>query len=135
MSDIFTRTKRSDIMRRVKSSNNRSTELRLIEIFKANNIKGWRRNCKISGKPDFIFNRKKIAVFIDGCFWHGHSCRNITPKQNENYWKTKLYRNKKRDREVTQYLKNLNWQVVRVWECELQKKHFHKLLRKLKLFL
>ena len=68
MADVFDAEKRSDIMRQVKSKKNKSTELRLIEIFKQNGITGWRRNYPVKGHPDFVFPKKKIAVFVDGCF-------------------------------------------------------------------
>ena len=67
MADIFDAEKRSDIMRQVKSKKNKSTELRLIEIFKHNGITGWRRNYQVKGHPDFVFPKEKIAVFVDGC--------------------------------------------------------------------
>jgi DNA mismatch endonuclease (patch repair protein) len=132
MSDIFDKEKRSAIMRRIKSSKNTSTELKLISIFKENRIKGWRRGCKVEGKPDFAFERDKIVVFTDGCFWHGHKCRNTTPKDNGDYWTAKIIRNKKRDKDITKRLKQSGWQVLRVWECELKKKNSAKLLKKLK---
>ncbi|MDR1695563.1 MAG: very short patch repair endonuclease [Endomicrobium sp.] len=135
MSDIFDKVKRSDIMRRVKSEKNKSTELKLIEIFKENDITGWRRGCKIEGKPDFVFIERKIAMFVDGCFWHGHKCRNITPKDNNQYWTSKRLRNKKRDKEVSENLKSKGWQVIRVWECYLKNKNRLKLLKKLKPFI
>lgn len=67
-------------MSRVRSKNNKSTELKLIQIFKENGITGWRRNYKVKGHPDFVFLDKKIAIFVDGCFWHGHDCRNTRPQ-------------------------------------------------------
>lgn len=72
-------------MRQVKSKKNKSTELRLIEIFKENGITGWRRNYPVKGHPDFVFPKKKIAVFVDGCFWHGHDCRNTRPADHQEY--------------------------------------------------
>jgi DNA mismatch endonuclease (patch repair protein) len=132
MSDIFGKEKRSAIMRKIKSSKNASTELKLISIFKENRIKGWRRGCKVEGNPDFAFKRDKIAVFTDGCFWHGHKCRNTTPKNNVGYWTAKIIRNKKRDKDVTKRLKKNGWQVLRIWECELKNKNRAKLLKKLK---
>ncbi|MDR3195558.1 MAG: very short patch repair endonuclease [Endomicrobium sp.] len=131
MSDIFDKEKRSAIMRRVKSSKNTSTELKLISIFKENDIKGWRRGSKVEGKPDFVFKCGKIAVFTDGCFWHGHKCRNTTPKDNGGYWTAKIIRNKKRDKDIAEYLKQSGWQVIRIWECELKNKNRTKLLLKL----
>jgi DNA mismatch endonuclease (patch repair protein) len=120
MADTFTTEKRSQIMRQVKSSRNKSTELKLIQFFRFNSIKGWRRNSQILGKPDFVFPRSKTAVFVDGCFWHGHNCRNLTPKDNEGYWLNKISRNKERDKAVTRLLTNNGWRVIRLWECQLK---------------
>lgn len=120
MSDIFNKAKRSEIMKKVRSKNNKSTELKLIQIFKENNIHGWRRNYKVKGHPDFVFLNKKIAVFVDGCFWHGHDCRNTKPKDNQEYWDKKRERNMKHDKEITEYFKNRGWTVIRIWECELK---------------
>ena len=120
MADVFTKEQRSNVMRQVKSSRNKSTELKLIAFFKANKIRGWRRNYKLFGKPDFAFPKQKIAIFVDGCFWHGHDCRNTRPKDNADYWQKKRERNMKRDKEVTQTLQNKGWNVIRFWECELK---------------
>lgn len=121
--DVFDSEKRSDIMRHVKSSGNRSTEVRMIEFFKAHGIKGWQRNYRIYGKPDFVFRKQKTAVFLDGCFWHGHDCRNTRPAQNAEYWQKKRARNMARDADVTEHLEKLGWTVIRIWECELKKKN------------
>jgi len=120
MADSFTKVKRSMIMQRVKSNNNQSTELRLIKLFKKYRITGWRRNYKLFGKPDFVFPIYRVALFTDGCFWHGHNCRNTKPESNKAYWENKLERNRKRDKDVTTYLKSNGWSVVRVWECEIK---------------
>lgn len=129
MADIFDKAKRSEIMKKVRSKNNKSTELKLIQIFKENNIHGWRRNYKVKGHPDFVFLNKKIAIFVDGCFWHGHDCRNTKPKDNQEYWDKKRERNIKHDKEITEYFENRGWTVIRIWECELKNK---KALEKLK---
>ncbi|MCP4362118.1 MAG: DNA mismatch endonuclease Vsr [Chloroflexi bacterium] len=121
MTDTFSKQKRSQIMRAVKSKGNRSTELRLIEMFKERGIKGWRRNYKLLGKPDFVFPKARVAVFADGCFWHGHDCRNTKPADNANYWRQKIQRNVERDRKVTAELEQKNWRVIRLWECEIKK--------------
>lgn len=123
MADIFDVEKRSDIMRHVKSKKNMSTELRLIEIFKKNAIIGWRRNYEVIGHPDFVFLKKKIAVFVDGCFWHGHDCRNTLPATHQEYWQKKRERNMKHDKEVTARFEARGWTVLRIWECELKKKN------------
>lgn len=124
MADVFSPEKRSQIMRQVKSQKNKSTEFKLIEYFRSNNIKGWRRNYPIKGKPDFVFPKLKIAIFTDGCFWHGHNCRNTKPEQNKEYWAKKRERNIKRDKEVTEYLLHKDWKVLRIWECEIKKGEF-----------
>lgn len=120
MADTFTKDQRSQIMRQVKSSRNKSTEIRLIQLFKNLSIKGWRRNYKIFGKPDFIFPKLRIAIFIDGCFWHGHNCRNTKPKDNEKYWTQKINRNIQRDKIVNEHLNKKGWTIIRLWECELK---------------
>lgn len=121
MVDVFTKEKRSQIMRQIKDSRNKSTELKLIKFFKSNAIKGWRRNYKLYGKPDFTFPNLKIVVFVDGCFWHGHDCRNTKPQTNSHYWNTKIHRNRERDKEVTKILKQKGWITIRIWECDLKK--------------
>ncbi|MCI0449118.1 MAG: very short patch repair endonuclease [Chlorobi bacterium] len=121
MADTFTKEKRSWIMSQVKSSHNLSTELKLIHFFQENKIKGWRRNFKLFGKPDFVFPTLKLTVFVDGCFWHGHDCRNVSPKNNKIYWKGKIIKNKQRDKIVNSKLKSANWKIIRIWECELRK--------------
>src|SRR5690606_1718406 len=122
MADSFTKEQRSEIMRKVKSDRNRSTELKLIAFFRSNGIKGWRRNYKLFGKPDFVFLKIKTAVFVDGCFWHGHDCRNTKPQTNQDYWQKKIARNRKRDRMVARTLKLRGWRVIRIWECAINKK-------------
>ena len=107
-------------MRKVQSCRNKSTELKFIQIFKLYKITGWRRNFKLFGKPDFVFPKKKIAIFLDGCFWHGHDCRNTKPKDNQTYWDAKLKRNQMRDKLVSTTLMHKDWNVIRIWECELK---------------
>lgn len=120
MVDVFSKEKRSQIMRQIQSSRNKSTELKLIQFFKSHIIKGWRRNYKIFGNPDFVFGTQKTAVFVDGCFWHGHNCRNTKPKANKEYWDNKIEKNIQRDNLVTEKLKTKGWTVIRIWECELK---------------
>jgi DNA mismatch endonuclease (patch repair protein) len=132
MADTFSKEERSKIMRQVKSSRNKSTEIVLTNFFRENQILGWRRNYKLTGKPDFAFLNKHIVVFVDGCFWHGHNCRNTKPSSNKEYWTNKIRRNKQRDKEVTQILTGKGWTVCRIWECDLKKSNK---LQKLKLIL
>ena len=135
MSDIFTSEKRSAVMKAVKSRNTKTTEIKMIEIFKELHIIGWRRTYPLIGKPDFVFPKKRIVIFVDGCFWHGHDCRNVTPSDNAEFWEAKRLYNKKHDEEVTQTLVQKNWTVIRIWECELKKKNREVLLEKISLLL
>lgn len=130
MADIFDTKKRSAIMREVKSKNNKSTERRLIEVFRVNQITGWRRNYKVKGHPDFVFLDRKIAIFVDGCFWHGHDCRNTRPADNADYWIKKRERNIQHDKEITALFEQRGWTVIRIWECELKKKNMAVLKEK-----
>lgn len=131
MADVFDKQKRSDIMRNVKSKKNKSTELRLIEVFKKYHIIGWRRNYPVKGHPDFVFIKQRTAIFVDGCFWHGHNCRNVTPENNREFWQNKREKNKRRDGIITQYFESRGWKVIRIWECELKKKNENELIVKL----
>lgn len=131
MADIFNKDKRSNVMSKVHSNNNKSTELALIKIFKDNNITGWRRNYPVKGHPDFVFLDKKIAIFVDGCFWHGHDCRNTRPSDNAEYWQKKRERNINHDKKITALFESRGWIVIRIWECELKKKNRSFLFDKL----
>lgn len=132
MADVFNKEKRSAIMRNIKSKGNKSTEIALIELFREQKITGWRRGYPVMGHPDFVFLKKKTAIFVDGCFWHGHSCKNLIPKDNNAYWSTKISNNINRDKKITELFHNRNWTVIRIWECELKKKNRVLLIRKLK---
>ena len=131
MADVFDGKKRSEIMKKVRSRNNKSTELKLIQVFSENSIKGWRRGYPVKGHPDFVFLDKKIAVFVDGCFWHGHDCRNTRPADHAEYWAKKRERNIRHDKEVTAMFEQRGWRVIRIWECELKKKNRELLFRKI----
>ena len=123
MADVYDKATRSAVMSKVRGKGNKSTELRLIEVFRENGIIGWRRNYPVKGRPDFVFPDKHIAVFVDGCFWHGHDCRNTRPKENAEYWMNKRERNIARDEIVTEAFEKRGWTVLRIWECELKKKN------------
>lgn len=113
---------RSELMSKIRSSGNASTELAMVKLLRSSGLKGWRRNYKLVGKPDFVWPREKLILFVDGCFWHGHDCkRNLVPKRNAKAWADKISNNQSRDRKVTRELKNMGWKVVRVWECSLIK--------------
>jgi DNA (cytosine-5)-methyltransferase 1 len=121
MADVFTSEQRSQIMSRVKSSGNKSTELALMAIMRAHRIRGWRRNSNLFGKPDFVFPRIRVAVFVDGCFWHSCPQHGSRPMSNRDFWQKKLERNAARDQIVNTRLKDLGWKVVRIWQHDLKK--------------
>jgi DNA mismatch endonuclease, patch repair protein len=121
MADVFTPAKRSAVMALIRGSGNKDTELRMIMLFRAHGITGWRRNSQLFGKPDFIFPKHRTAIFVDGCFWHRHpGCKfTYTPKSRPEFWLPKFEKNVARDRLVTRTLRKAGWKVVRIWECEL----------------
>jgi len=129
--DTVSTQERSRIMAKVKARGNKSTELKLIRLFKDFGIKGWRRNYPLRGKPDFVFLKSRLAVFVDGCLWHGckEHCR--IPESNRDYWVSKIDKNKKRDKIINNELKEKKWTVIRVWEHELKKNNSKKKLRKI----
>ena len=118
-------------MQCVRSKGNKSTEIKLIQVFAENGITGWIRNYQVKGHPDFVFPKRKIAVFVDGCFWHVHDCRNTRPSDNQEYWQKKRERNIQHDLEVTELFEKRGWTVIRIWECELKKKNADVLMNKL----
>jgi len=119
MPDVFTAAERSEIMSRVRSRGNRATELRLIALMREHCITGWRRGAPLPGKPDFIFRTAKVAVFVDGRFWHGCPRHGRVPSSRVTYWQPKLARNAQRDRVDCRELRASGWMVLRIWECAL----------------
>jgi DNA mismatch endonuclease (patch repair protein) len=106
----------------IRSHNNKSTENAFILQLKENEIVGWRRGKKIYGKPDFVFRKLKLAVFIDGCFWHGCKKHYRNPKGNRIYWTKKISKNKFRDNLVNKVLKKMEWRILRIWEHDIPNK-------------
>lgn len=120
MADVFSKQKRSQVMAAIRSTGNRATELKLAAIFRAHGITGWRRHQQLPGKPDFVFRKERLAVFVDGCFWHGCRWHCRMPKSRVGFWSGKIARNKSRDREVGRLLRKLGWRVFRLWEHGLK---------------
>ena len=121
MADTHTKAQRSKNMASIRSAGNKSTEIALVSLLRKNKIIGWRRHVKtVVGRPDFIFRDKKIAIFVDGCFWHGCKKCNLKSKSNNNYWVKKITRNKSRDILVNKELKKTGWKVIRIFEHELK---------------
>jgi DNA mismatch endonuclease (patch repair protein) len=109
-------------MSRIRSKRNATTELKFISLLRAARLRGWRRNFPLLGKPDFVFQKQNLAVFVDSCFWHGHGCgRNLKPKRNAALWRQKINGNQRRDRRVARTLRSTGWHVIRIWECALVK--------------
>ena len=152
MPGVFTMAKRAAVMARIRSRGNRDTELALVRLLRQAGIRGWRRQVEIRVRrsprpalrvrPDFVFPRQRVAVFVDGCFWHGcpahapperwlrKSSMPVTTPQGprkgpaqrtgKEFWRRKLRANRARDRLVTKWLRWAGWRVIRIGEHELQ---------------
>ncbi|HEX7653204.1 MAG TPA: very short patch repair endonuclease [Verrucomicrobiae bacterium] len=120
MPDVFSKPKRSQVMAAIRSRGNKETELRLLRIMRLHGITGWRRHQKLTGRPDFIFQQSKVAIFVDGCFWHGCPRCYRRPKTNRKFWDTKVTRNRARDKSVNKALRQKGWTVIRFWDHELK---------------
>jgi DNA mismatch endonuclease, patch repair protein len=131
MADIYSLRKRSELMSRIRGKGNRATELRLIAIFRRFSISGWRRTQRLPGRPDFVFRHRRLAVFVDGCFWHGCVKHRTLPITNRSFWRKKLERNIARDRLVNLTLRRNGWRVLRVWQHELRRKNETRLLKRI----
>jgi DNA mismatch endonuclease (patch repair protein) len=112
----MTTAQRSFTMSRIRSKGNATTELRFLQILRRAGVAGWRRNAPLPGRPDLVFRRERVAVFLDGCFWHACPRCSKPPKSNLDYWHQKLTGNATRDRAVTRELRQRGWFVVRIWE-------------------
>jgi DNA mismatch endonuclease (patch repair protein) len=153
MPDVFTPAKRSEVMSRIRSRGNRSTEERLVALMKEAGITGWRRQVELVVKqargakakvaavekvkplkvrPDFVFRRERVVVFVDGCFWHGCPRHATRPKHNRTFWDAKIAGNKARDARVTRGLRKAGWKVLRIWECALTVKRQPATLNRLR---
>jgi len=119
-------------MAAIRSRGNQATELRLIVLMRVNEISGWRRGSRLTGKPDFVFPKLRLAVFVDGCFWHGCPKHGTKPKNNAKFWREKIARNQARDRLVMRTLRAAGWRVLRVWEHELARKNERRLVARLR---
>lgn len=158
MPDVFTKAKRSDVMSRIRGKGNKDTELALIRVFRAQGITGWRRHLEVRGRrgegrgkaaartshlssrafrvrPDFVFPKLRIAVLVDGCFWHCCPLHSTKPKNNAAFWQKKLATNQARDRLVSRTLRAQGWRVLRIWEHDLARKREARLVARLQRFM
>ena len=111
---------RSRIFRKIRSVDNRSTEWRLRGAFIQAGLTGWRvRPREIPGKPDFFFEEQKLAIFVDGCYWHGCKRCGHIPRTNSSFWRHKFALTKKRDRKVARELRSSGYKTLRIWEHRL----------------
>lgn len=139
MADVFDRTKRSAVMAKIRGTGNRSTELTMVRGFRSAHVTGWRRHVTftfrvqaptgsvaaantqvVKVRPDFIFRSERVAIFVDGCFWHRCPLHSKVPESNRSFWEPKLQANVARDRRATRLLRDAGWSVLRVWEHELR---------------
>jgi DNA mismatch endonuclease (patch repair protein) len=124
MSDIFSKEKRSEVMSLIRSKNTKP-EIALRKLLSSSLYpKGYRYRIHtkgIPGKPDIAFVSKKIAIFVDGDFWHGYDFEKTKLRLSQEYWLPKIERNIQRDKEVNQKLRKLGWKVLRFWEHDIQK--------------
>ena len=121
MVDVHTKKQRSYNMSMIKGKNTKP-ELSLRKLLSSKKVRGYRLNYKLPGKPDIVFGKYKIVIFIDGCFWHRCPKCFIEPENNKNFWKSKIKGNVKRDKIVNKILKKEGWQVIRIREHLLRKR-------------
>ncbi|WP_315985756.1 DNA mismatch endonuclease Vsr [Blastopirellula sp. J2-11] len=135
--DIFDSETRSEIMRRVRSSDTRPERIvRSLAHRLGYRFRLGRRD--LPGSPDLTFPGRRKVIFVHGCFWHQHDCargRRPLPKQNADYWRKKLSRNQQRDRQSLKSLRKLGWKTLIVWECETKQGNWPRLAQKLNRFL
>jgi DNA mismatch endonuclease (patch repair protein) len=117
--DNLTKEQRRKNMQNIRSMNTAPERLIMRELSRRKIYFAKYVN-SITGKPDIVFRRKKVIVFVDSDFWHVHPNRFIMPKSNKKYWKAKIERNKKRDKEVNKQLRKAGWKVIRIWEYDIR---------------
>lgn len=111
---------RSRQMSLVRGKHNKSTEQRYASFLRRARVTGWKRHAALPGRPDFCFPAERIAVFLDGCFWHGcPRCARPIPRANTSFWRAKIATNMRRDRRTRRLLRAQGWRVFRIWEHAL----------------
>lgn len=119
--DHVSREVRSKIMAAVRSRGNTTTELPLGKLLWATGLRGYRKHWKVPGKPDFAWPGRKVAIFVDGCFWHGCTKCKYLPRTNVTFWKKKIEANKARDKRVRRSLRLQGWKVLQFWEHDVKR--------------
>jgi DNA mismatch endonuclease Vsr len=135
MPDIFSKEKRSSVMRAVRHKNT-LPELIIQSLIRDMGIDYERETRVFNSKPDIVILDMKKAFFVNGCFWHGHKCRRgKLPSTNTGYWENKIKKTKKRDKRNQTELKSNGWNYLVIWECEIKKRKLDVLIRKIAEFL
>jgi DNA mismatch endonuclease (patch repair protein) len=121
MTDVYSSEKRSAVMRQVKGRNT-TPELAVRKALTALGARYRLHRKDLPGNPDIVLPGRRLALFVHGCFWHGHDCARgaRVPKQNRDYWVGKVGRNRARDALSREALSSLGWRVETIWECELK---------------
>jgi DNA mismatch endonuclease, patch repair protein len=115
--DKITSEARSRNMSKIKAKNTKP-ELKVRSILYSQGYR-YRIHYPLEGKPDIVFPKKKVAIFVNGCFWHGHGCKiDHVSKSNSEFWLNKISNNKERDKKINQNLTNEGWKVLTIWECD-----------------
>jgi len=120
MADVLTPEQRRLNMSRIRGSNTKPEKL-LRSALHAEGLRFRVHRRDLPGCPDIVFPRARLAVFVDGCFWHGCPEHAVKPKTNAEFWAEKLRRNKQRDRDVARTLEQQGWGVVRFWEHDVKR--------------
>ena len=120
MADVLTQEQRKFNMSRIKGKNT-GPEVKLRKMLFAENIRGYRIHFNLPGKPDIVFTKKKIAIFIDGCFWHKCPICFQEPETRKEFWMNKIQSNVDRDKKINEQLKDKGWTVLRFWEHDVRK--------------
>jgi DNA mismatch endonuclease, patch repair protein len=118
--DHVSKKVRSKIMAAIHSRGNTTTELPLAKKMLEAGLTGYRKHWPVAGKPDFAWPQHKVAIFVDGCFWHGCSCKYL-PRTNTAFWRKKIEMNRRRDLRISRLLRRGGWAVLRVKECTVKK--------------
>lgn len=123
MTDVFSVEKRHDIMSKIKGKDTK-IEIKVRKWLYKNGVRYRKHSKKIIGRPDISIKKYKIAIFINGCFWHGHEdCKLYTvPKTRTEFWREKIEKNKARDKKNCDELQKEGWTVINLWECEIEKR-------------
>ncbi|MFC1548703.1 very short patch repair endonuclease [Candidatus Omnitrophota bacterium] len=129
MADVLTKDQRRYCMSQIRGKDTK-IEVLLRKELRRKGLKGWRSNYKLEGKPDVVYPKEKIAIFCDGCFWHGCPKCYKPPKTNKKFWKPKIRQNIYRDETVNGILRKKGWKVIRLWEHDL-KKHLNKCIKRI----